>query len=296
MSNVILRPVFNRPEMLYLSFEYEKAAREYYEVDDEAFTTIFLIEYGTTKEVMRLVKTYPYKKKLITRDKKYGLTINILEGMKEAFGYAEDYLIHLEDDVLLHETYFEYMDKLLNHKDVGDFSVLSPYNKNDNGDVNEVRKAHHYSALAPLISKDFHIDFIKPCSTTDYYSDKPGFAIRLNNAYRNHWGKGYKYTDTTHYQQAGIINRLVDIAMIETGAYVYQPRVNRQQHIGFYGYNRNLGKKISGDSFEFRVENLRNIIKDPKKMYSMTGSPEYNDYATFSPKLNDWDGILVIKG
>lgn len=291
MANVILRPVYNRPEMLALSLEYEAAAREYYMLPGE-FKTLFLVEYGTPEASLDLLRKYQFDRSFIIRQKKFGLTINILEGMKVAFDEADDYVVYIEDDILVHRTYFQYMDVLLNMKEIGKFSVLSPYDKTNDGDVNVVYKGHHYAALAPLINKEFHQKYILPCSNNSYYSNPPRFVIALNEKYKEHWGpKGYKYKDAAHYEQAGIINRKVDVAMIEEDMYVILPRINRHQHIGFYGKNRPRGI-IPGNSFEERLENLREIITDADKMYSLTVAKQYNDYKIFNPKLDDWDGIL----
>lgn len=294
MANVILRPVFNRPEMLFLSFEYEQKAREYYNFPED-FITLFLIEFGADKKVKDLVKSYPYPAKYVVREKKFGLTINILEGMKVAFDLADDFVIHLEDDILLHETYFKYIDLLLSEPELEDkWSVISPYSKNDDGDVHVVEKKHHYAALAPVISKKFHVDYVLPCSNKNYYSNPPKFITEINNKYKEHWKRKYKYTNTAHYEQAGLINRLVDVALIEEDKYVIMPQVNRQQHIGYFGKNR-PGGVLPGRHFEDRLENLREIIKDPSIMYKLSSTKQYNDYLAFSPKLNEWNGTLIIK-
>jgi hypothetical protein len=182
----------------------------------------------------------------------------------------------------------------LKHPDLGKFSILSGYNFNDNGAVDSVYKYHHYAALAPLINRDFYDRYIYPCSIVEYYNNPIGTVLALNEKYKEYQeSKKYKYKDSSHHQQAGIINRLVDAAMIDDGMYVYMPRVNRQQHIGFYGHNR-PGKGIPGDSFDSRVENLRDIITDKDKLYRATESKQYNDYKIFSPKLDEWDGNLII--
>lgn len=293
-KNVIMRPVYNRPEMLKLSIEYEAKAREYHTITDNILT-FFIIEHGATPEVLELVEKYPYNYAFLKRDKQYGLTPNILEGMKTCFNLADFYVIYIEDDVLLHETYFKYIDTVLNHKDRGPFSVISPFNFNDDGDVNNVRKAHHYAALAPLINKEFYIRFISPCSNTNYYNNRMGFVTDLNNHYEKFWESGdYKYKNTAHNEQAGLINRLVDAAMIDVGMHVYMPGVNRQQHIGYFGKNR-PGGIIPGDTFDKRVENLREIITSAEKMYDYSATKQYNDYKTFSPKLDEWDGVINIK-
>jgi hypothetical protein len=293
-KTVILRPVFNRPEMLFLSLEYEIAAREYF-LGDFDLDTMFIIEHGTPKETIEVLDKYPYPFKYVIREKKYGLSPNILEGMKAAFNEAGENIIYIEDDILLHKTYFKYMDTLLKHPDLGKYSILSGYNQNDNGDVSEVYKGHHYAALAPLINKDFYERYIYPCSIIQFYTNPVGVVVALNERYKEHQKSGkYKYKDSQHHQQAGLINRLVDAAMIDDDMYVYMPRVNRQQHIGFYGANR-PGKGIPGDTFDERVENLRDIITSEEKLFAATDAKQYNDYKIFSPKLDEWTGDIVIK-
>lgn len=291
-KNIILRPVYNRPEMLYLSLEYEKKAREHHEFSSD-LTTIFVIEHGADEKTKQLVKEYPFDAKYIVREKKYGLSPNILEGMKVAFSMTDDYVIYIEDDILVHHTYFQYMDVLLHHPDISNYSVLQPFNPNDRGDVHEVRKFNHYAALAPLISKDFFGKYIAHFAEPFYYSSPGHTVVALNERYRDYWKKGYKYTDAMHYEQAGLINRLVDVAKIEGDMSLYMPSVNRQIHIGFYGKNR-PGGKIPGKNFDERLENLREVVKDANKMYEMTAAKCYNDYKTFSPKLDDWDGTIKV--
>jgi len=299
MSNIILRPVYNRPEMLFLSIEYEIKAREYFKSSkkyftDDDYTTIFIVEHGSHPAVMDFVKRYPYSSAYVERPEKYGLTVNILEGFKAAFERADNHVVYIEDDILIHKTYFEYMDKLLSHPDVGKYSVISPYNKNNDGNVNKVYKGHHYAALAPLIGKDFYETYIRPNSVMEYYKNPPKYVIDLNEKYREYWGKGgYKYKDATHYMQAGLLNRLVDIAMIEEESYVIMPEVNRQIHIGYYGANR-PGGTIPGKNFAERLTNLREIIKSGDEMYKHSATKQYNDYLAFSSKLDTWNGTLEI--
>lgn len=293
-QQVILRPVYNRLEMFYLSVEYEIRAREHYQLPDN-FITIFLVEHGAPPEIFEMLRNYPFRSHCILRPHKFGLTVNILEGMKEAASMTDNYFIYIEDDVLLHRTYFQYLDIIMNMKDIGKYSIISPYNQNDDGNVNEIYKGHHYAALAPMINKEFYVKYIYPCSNDEYYKNPAGFAIKMNEKYKDHWeSKRYKYTCATHHEQAGIINRLADAAMIDDDMFVIMPKINRMQHIGYFGKNR-PGGKIPGDSFEERLNNLREIILDADKMYKMSGTPQYNDYLTFSEKLENWKGTLRLK-
>lgn len=292
-TNIILRPVYNRPEMFYLSLEYEIKARKYYMLPDD-FITVFLVEHGSPKIIHDLIDEYPFKKRSILRQKKFGLTVNILEGMKEAFNLTDVYVVYIEDDILLHKTYFEYLDVALNMKSLGKFSIISPYSPDDGGSVEEIRKTHIYAALAPLINKEFYFNYIYKCSNEAYYNNMYRFVLKLNEKYKDYWeSRKYKYTDGAHYEQAGVINRLVDAAMIDDDMHVIMPRVNRQQHIGYFGKNR--AGFLSGKNFDERLTNLREIIKDPNEMFKHTNSKQYNDYKIFSPKLNDWSGTLTLK-
>lgn len=295
-QQVILRPVYNRLEMFYLSVEYEIRAREHYQLPDD-FVTIFLVEHGAPPEIFELLRNYPFRSHCILRPRKFGLTVNILEGFKEAFSMADDYVIYIEDDVLVHKFYLQYLDIIMNMDGIGKYSVISPYSQNDDGDVHKIYRGHHYAALAPLITREFYIKYIYPDSNANYYNDTFGFIAAMDEKYKEYnKNKKYKYASppVMHAQQAGKINRDVDRAMIEEDMYVIMPRVNRQQHIGIYGANRQIGKSIPGNTFEERVDNLREIIKDPVKMYDMTGSKCYNDYLAFSDKLNTWDGSLKL--
>lgn len=294
--NIILRPVFNRPEMLKLSFEYEIAAREHFMLPGE-YVTVFIIEYNSPAAILELVASYPFKSRHILRGEKYGLSKNILEGMKDAFRSADDHIIYIEDDILIHKTYFQYMDILLNMFSKDEYSVLAAYNGDDDGKVNEIYRGHHYAALAPLINKDFFENYIEPCISELYYKDfgtRDKFCKALAAKYGD--SKLYKYRTNpgAHNEQAGLINKLVDVCLIEGGRYVITPYVNRQQHIGYFGKNR-PGGIIPGKNFEERLNNLTEIIKDADKMYELSATKQYNDYKVFSPKLKEWDGMIHVK-
>jgi hypothetical protein len=277
--------------MLALSIEAEAKAREKYNLFD--FVTLFLVEHGADDKTKELVKNYPFPAKYVIREKKFGLTINILEGMKAAFNMTDDFVLHLEDDILLYEDYFKYMHVLMDLCD-NKYSVLSGYIREDGENVNEVNKHNHYAAWAPIISKHFFTKYVLPCAHIDYYKNPAAYVIALNSLYKKHWeNRKYKYTDSMHYEQAGLINRLVDVAVIEEDLYLYAPKINRQQHIGYFGKNR-PGAAIPGSSFEERIENLREIITDANRMYQLSNTKQYNDYLVFSDKLNSWDGTLFL--
>ncbi len=294
-KQVILRPVFNRPEMLSLCLEYEYKARETFAIPSTEFHTVFVIEYGASAEVVDIVKNYKYEKIIIYRPRRYGLSANILEGMRTAFDITDDYIVYLEDDILVHKSYFSYLYKIMQHTDLQDFSVISAFNFNDDGTVTRVRKDRHYAAWAPLITRRFYEGYVRPHSCKQFYNNPSRYVVALNEQYKDYWdSRMYRYKTDMHHQQAGLINRLCDIARIEEGLYVVMPEVARSQHIGIYGSNRRVGKPLSGDTLSKRIAHLRTIVQDASKMYEMAGSKEYNDYRVFSEKLDEWDGTLTL--
>ena len=294
-KNVILRVAWNRPEMLQVTIEHEIVAREYHKFSDDLIT-LFVLDKDYTKDVMEVIKKYPYEYKVTVRDSHHGLTKNILLGMQEAFEMTSDYVIYIEDDICIHKTYFKYMDLVMNMGHVK-VSVYSAYTPENGENINEVFGTHRYAAWGSIIMKEFFEDYIAPCITPVYYKDynsRSRFVVSLNNNYQEHWGdEGYKYgpRGDMHNEQAGLINRLVDIAMIEEDKYVIMPDINRQIHIGFYGKNR--PGKLPGKSFDERLVNMRFIV-DQNKLYEMTKSKQYDDFHPFSPKLDDWDGTLYL--
>ena len=289
-TQIIMRPVFDRPEMLYLSIEAELEARNYYKFPDDLLT-LFVIEYGADPITLDIIKQYPMKSYCIFRQRKEGLTANILEGFKDAFSLTSDYVIYIEDDVLPHKTFFEYLDIILNIPEAEKASVISSFNKDDTGDVHELYKGYHYAAICTTIFKKFYLDYIYPNSALKYYNDMYGYIAWLDKKYKGN--NLYKYQSLAHVEQAGMINRAVDINHIQEDGYVIMPRVNRSQHIGYFRKNR-PGGTLPGECFHSRLENLREIILDANKMYELSATKQYNDYKVFSNKLETWDGMLQL--
>jgi hypothetical protein len=173
---------------------------------------------------------------------------------------------------------------------IGKFSYLSS-GSGPNANPCKVSRCRGYSALAPIISKEFFIKYIEPCAITTYYNDRWQFILNLSKKYQHN--KAWIYGVTKRWnEQAGLISRLVNVAEFEESMYPFGHSANRQMHIGFYGKNRK--GKLVGGSFEERLEKLRDIITLPKKMYEATKSKEYNDYVIFSSKLDSWDGTLIL--
>ena len=295
MGNILLRPVWNKAEMLKLSIDYEKVAREHHDFSSDIYT-IFVAEYGTTPDVMRVVSEYPFDYELITRPSRFGLTANIMEGYKVAFSRSDSFVITVEDDILIHRTYFEYIDALFAlGRELPKFSVINA-DGGKRGGPSYIKRAHHYGPAAPLIDKGFFEKYVLPHANPEYYNNRVRKMTQLNRNYLKYHESGrYKFHDVRFDEQAGLINRLVDHAMIDEGIYVLTPEVRRERNIGYFGKNR-PGGSIPGNSFDERFENLTNIVKDPKVMVEHAGTEgREGDYALFNPSLDTWNGEMKLR-
>jgi len=321
-QNVILRPVFNRPEMLQLSIEYEAAARKKANIKDSEYLTLFLVEYGADRKIKELAKGYPFPSKILFRKRgydkinywdavfnrslyfRYGLSRNLMEGMKSAFQISEDHIVMIEDDILIHETYFQYIKSIFSLPGVEPYCTISASKYgmyawsvksaelDNSGDISILRKCHDYSPWGPVISKWFFMNYVHEYANENYYENREKVVLAINDKYKELNQNGYKYIDNKHIEQAGLINRLVDVAFINDSAPVLTPDVDRQMHIGFYGANRGRNK-IKGLTFKKRVERLRDII-DNKKLYDHAKRKHHKDYRYFNDDLVSWDGTLNV--
>jgi len=299
-QNIIMRPAYNRPEMLQLSIEYEVEARKTAQIKDGEYITFFLIEYGAPKEIIDIIQAYPYpsvcqfRKRWwrLPKRRKYGITRNLLEGMKEGFKVAEHYCIVIEDDILIHKTYFQYINAILSLPEAQNFSAICSVSPSNTGNLSIVHKGNDYSPWASLLSKKFWINYIKPYSNEFYYSNRTKTVIGINNKYKKHQNNTYKFGKIKKFDNHdGLINRLVDAAMIEQKMFVIIPEIDRQIHIGVYGTNT-PGKIIPGNTFEERIQTLKNFISS-NKLSELTESTIIS-FKHFSPLLDVFQKPIVL--
>ncbi len=295
MKNYFVRPVFNRPEMLQLSIESEIVARERYCPFD--LCTIFAVEHGAPQKVLDVIADYPYEKLVIHRQYRHGDPMNQLEAIKLAGEMTSNYIFYSTDDIVLHESYYRYIDQVTKVYDMATISTIVAHNISGDFDNNTVLKRHHFSACAPVITKHFYDRYLAPHINIKYYANKMAYCGALNQRYKKYWGpEKYKFGhDTKWHSWDGLCNRLVDVAMVEEGMFVATPGMNRQMHIGYYGSNRSAGKQgIPGNTYEEKLSNLRKIIQNPKTMFDLSGK-QYDDYKILDSRLDNWDGKLHAK-
>jgi len=296
MSNIVLFAVWNRPEMLQVVMEDFMTAYEYHPI--EGLKVLFIVEGGAPPKVIEHVENFPLEKEIIIRPERIGLTQNILKGMKVAMEMTEDYVIFQADDIIVHKTFFQYIDVLLN-MGLDKTSVYLGVTYVLNGDVDVVHQNHFYDAAGATITKRFYDKYIKPCATEKFYKNartRHLYVTALDKKYQSYYPVKYKkkYGPGEHNEQAGLINRLTDIAFIHDGFTTIQPEVTRVRNIGFYGKNR-PGSFLPGNSYDERLANLREIIVSSRSINAMTRY-KTDDYRDFPPELDAWDGKIIVKG
>ena len=294
MSNIMLFAVWNRPEMFKLVTESLVEAYNYYPFPDLKF--VFAVESPQDPKVIDLINEFPFEVELVvTRKNHAGLSRNILEAMKIAMDKTDQFMFFQADDIIVHKTFFKFYDTILN-SDFGKVSTYSLAIYKDDGEVNKLFRCHHYDAAGACINKKFWLDYILDCSNEDFYSNRPKFIHSLDLKYSEYYPELYKYKAgiSEHNQQAGLINRLVDISMIKEGYFTIKSDLSRVRNIGFYGRNR-PGAMISGDTFEQRLNNLRELVKDKSSIYEATATKRYSDYVNFDERLDSWDGSVILE-
>ena len=300
MTNFILRPVFNRPEMLYLSIEAEKSARDFYQGQD--YFTIFAVDFGGDPKCLDVIADYPYPHAVIKRDRRMRPVGNVLEGLKTAAtaehkdGEAPEFVINLEDDCIVHKTFFKYVDSATKFLSGTKYSVITTWGKSPYGDPNKISKGCYCCGPGTIINLDFFRRFVMQYANNNYYSDFLYSILPVNerNA-ANHSSKYHaKYGNLMcHLDWDGLVNRLVDSAIYEENIYSYSSECYRLLHIGFYGYNRHAGSfPTQLNTFEDRVKFLEDNMLLPDKMASL--DKQYTDYAVFDARLEGWDGYLEL--
>jgi hypothetical protein len=294
MSNIMLFAVWNRPEMFKLVTESLVEAYNYHPFPDLKF--IFAVESPQDSKVIELINEFPFEVEIVVVRKEHaGLSRNILEAMKIAMDKTNEFIFFQADDIIVHRTFFRFYEALLS-KDEGKTSTHSLAVYKEGGDINLVNKGHAYDAAGACIYKKFWEKYILPCSKEDFYNNRPNFVNKLDVMYKEYFPKPYKFKagQGKHNQQAGLINRLVDIALIEEGLHTTTVDVSRVRNIGFYGRNR-PGGSLKGNSFEERLEYLREVVTDREKIYELTATKQYSDYVNFDERLDKWDGSIILK-
>lgn len=288
--NVLLRTIFDKPEMLYLSLKYERLARVYF---DDDYLTIFAVDYGANPKCLEIIKEYPFKHAIIKRPYRHYVCANVMEGLKTACQYASDFVINMEDDIILHKTYFEFIRKAHNLLKFVDYSAITMWGYSPFGDPSILRKTDYFCGPGVLINKTFFDGCVAPYAISDYYRNREFTIHNINKLNENNPKAKYSINNLAQHDWDGLVNRLIDYFAFNNDLHSYSSLCFRLLHIGFYGFNRHGRYPNHIQSFEDKVKFLESHIFDPGTLSALDGT--YKDYQTFDPRLDTWDGSLSLE-
>ena len=163
------------------------------------------------------------------------------------------------------------------------------------GDPNVVHKSNFYDAAGACLTKEWFTKYIKPLANEKFYKNRVRIICALDEKFKKHGAPKYKYSNrpkAEHNEQAGLLNRLADVAFIKEDMHTIVPELARVRNIGFYGKNRG-GTDLPAGAYEERLEILRECVKDSRKIFSMTKYFK-DDYVDFGPPIDNWDGTITV--
>lgn len=249
--NYILLPGRNRPEFFYLTME---SLVENPEVKDHRL--LFVLASDVDQNYFDIIQTFVdgLKMEIIKENEKYGLTKGILEGLKIAFSKADEYVIIVEDDIVVSKDFLRFLDYCYRrfYKEDGNIATIGTTTNRAIGKVDHIYKEQWYLPWGVLIPKHFFNTFLLEHCNEEYYQNSKEYA---NKYYR-------KESEGAEVEQAGLILRI----MLKNNLFQILPEVPRSLEIGFYGKHRHFNSKIIGQhnyarlSLEEKIGYVRGFI------------------------------------
>jgi hypothetical protein len=218
-----------------------------------------------------------------------------MEALKQAFKTDVEYAINMEDDLILHKSYFEFVNKAHNLVKDKKYSVITTWGYNNSGDPSILKCTDYSCGPGTVINKDFFITYMMPYANAGYYNNWVSTIQKVNALNKDNQNAKYGEKNAfTHLDWDGLMNRMVDYASYSSDMHGYSSLCYRLLHVGFYGFNRHGGKfPAELRTFEERVDFLEKGINDPDVLTQLDGV--YKDYTTFVPQLDTWDRTLTLE-
>ncbi len=279
MNRMILRPCYNRPAMLKLSLELQEKAEG---VQD--YLTVFCVDDSEENEKnLEVIDDYRFSKKIIKRKEHFGLTKNILEGLKYCFEESKaDYVTVIEDDCVISNDYLKYIEYCSTHFYDDDVFAICSINYIINSlkeDKTKVRKVAWFYPLSYTIKKEVYDKYISPHVGKKQYYDDP--ISYLNTHFSEYQGR--------FYDVAGLFQRIrahFDLECII-------PYVIRVNHIGVYGRNQG-DSEFKELSFEEQYKILKSSYKSHNKLIKLTNNRYSNNFWDFNSNLLPFSYLVMI--
>ena len=225
--NYILLPGRNRPEFFYQVME---SLVKNPEIKD--YSLLFALENDVDQRYFDVIQTFKdgLKMEIVKWPERYGLTKGILEGLKLASSKSDEYVILLEDDVVVSKDFLRFLDYCYRHFYTadGDIAAIGTTTNRAIGRVDYVYKEQWYLPWGVLIPRHFFNKFLLEHCNEAYYQNSKDYA----NKYYQIESKGREA------EQAELVLRI----MLKNSFYQILPEVPRSLEIGIYGKHRRIGK------------------------------------------------------
>ena len=282
--NILIIPTFRRPEMLFLCLEHVAACAE---SKDDLDIWVCVDEHqgqsANVALVRRVTEKFPGLRITIkqrTPHKYPGNSYNILTAYKEAFNTTAEYVLLVEDDVLIAPDFFRWhyavqkqsdwfcsiAVKNLRWKDAPTHADPSAYYSTTN-DYASLGVCFRRDKLAPIVAHANH----------GYFADMAGYLAK-------HFPPSKEFTE-----QDGLIQRV--LAQVK-GLTVF-PTVPRAQHVGWYGYHRGTGVRPDG-TLEERVRQVRLVLNNPEHLRNHIKDP-FADVEPYQLKDYPWMTLTEVR-
>ena len=237
----ILRPCWNRPEMLRLSLEYQEK-----NLCGDQFKTYFFVDYPQSEEVLSVIDNYNGNKEVILRKARLDLTPNILTAYRYLFGDLKaNYVAIIEDDIIISKDWLKMVLWFTENdcdENVLAFNAGTLMDKKCVGDMSKLKYIDWYYSCASVISKRMFDKYMLPHCCEEYYNNKD---IYLRKNFPG-------ILEGKLLDQAGLFRRV----RMKNDLKILCPVFRRFGHIGVYG-------RFQGESpFEkLSTEERYNVLK-----------------------------------
>jgi hypothetical protein len=271
----ILRPCFQRPEMLQLSLEFQEQNQ-----CQDKFMTFFFADNPSDPEIIPILNKHAYPKSIIMRGSRLDLTPNILEAYKWLFeNIKTDFVAIIEDDIIVSQDWLKMMLWFArNNKDenVMAFNAGDLRDKELAGDLQEIKYINWYYSCASIISRNIFEKYILPHCKQEYYQNKDKYL-------RKHFPG---ILEGQLLDQAGLFRRI----RIKHGLKVICPVYRRFGHIGVYGRFQR-GSPLGDLATKERYEILKNACRSRKELekwveWKSGNFVDFNENTDFNGQLH----------
>lgn len=262
-KDVCIIPVFNRPEYLFVTLNYIKAAK-----GSKDLFYLFAVDFGYNKKCIQVINEVlpDHEKELMYNNgSKYGnskQSFNLLEAYKRACQLTKRFVFLVEDDIFCSRSFFTSHYQIhAKHPDIF-CSIGSKLHNHDHipqGKDQTMNKTtcntavgSLYQSLGVCFNKDVLNKYILPHANANFYTSP---AAYLKRAFPNHW------LNTSFTEQDGLIRRCLDTSKLAVG----YPDYPRCYHAGVWSYHR-FDVKVHGWTYERKIAYILDVCHSQEKM------------------------------